>query len=126
MGATSHDTTAKERKLDARYDMATPDGIKLFIEEIPKLRALAQESYYEAVIMLVDFERAIEIAALSVREAQVLKLHLIHGYTQLETAEILKVSRQRVTELTALATEKIAQVYYEWALLNEGYELPRK
>lgn len=126
MGATSHDTTAKERRLDARYDMATPDGIKLFIEEIPKLRALAQESYYEAVIMLVDFERAIEIAALSERQVQVLKLCLLDGYTQQETAEMLNISQPRVVELIALATEKIAQVYYEWALLSEGYELPRK
>jgi RNA polymerase sigma factor (sigma-70 family) len=126
MGATSHDVTAKERRLDARYDMATPDGVRLFIEEIPKLQLLARESYYEAVILLVDFERALEMAVLSKRQEQVLKLYLLHGYTQQETAETLNISQPRVVELTALATEKIAQVYYEWALLDEGYELPKK
>lgn len=126
MGATSHDVTAKERRLDARYDMATPDGVRLFIEEIPKLQLLARESYYEAVILLVDFERALEMAVLSKRQEQVLKLYLLHGYTQQETAETLNISQPRVVELIALATEKIAQVYYDWALLNEGYELPRK
>lgn len=125
MGATSHDVTAKERRLDARYDMATPDGVRLFIEEIPKLRMLAEKSYYEAVIMLVDFERAIEKASLTPRQEQVLKLHLIQGYTQEEVAKMLDVSQQRVTVISMSATEKIAKVYYEWALKDEGYELPR-
>lgn len=125
MGATAYDMTAKERRLDERYKMSTPEGVRLFIEEIPKLWTLAEKSYYEAVVLLLDFERAIEIATLSKRQEQALKLHLIDGYTQEETAGILSVSQQRVTELTALATERLAQIYYDWALKNEGYELPK-
>ena len=125
MGATYHDVTAKERRLDERYNMSMPEGVRLFIEDIPKLQMLARASYYEAVIMLADFERAIEIAALTPRQAQVIKLHLYEGYTQEETAKILDISQQRVNELSALATEKISKVYFEWALSGEGYELPR-
>lgn len=123
MGATSHDVTAKERRLDERYFLTTPKGIALFIEEIPKLRCLAEHGYYEAINLLVDFERAIEEAALSERQLQVMKLHLIHGYTQEEVAERLGISRQRVAEIVMLASGRIAQIYNAWALAGEGYGL---
>lgn len=116
-----YDFTKKERELDERYDMTIPEGVRGFIEDIPKLR----NTTYEAVVLLVDFERAIELAGISKRQKEILKKYLIQGFTQEEVAERLGISRQRVAEIVMLASGRIAQIYNAWALAGEGYKTER-
>ena len=77
---------------------------------------------YGAVDVMVDMERAIELAGLTPRQAFALYYVCIKGYTQEEVAKILNATQQYVSALLKKATAKIADVFKRWATLGEGYK----
>jgi hypothetical protein len=85
MGAVKIDTHAKERSLDAKYPaLDTPTNLRILLSDY---HALVNRQYmgdYDAVVLLVDLRKAVEMAQLTGRQSEALRLVYEEDLTQEE------------------------------------------
>jgi len=84
-----------------------------------KLRRFAGD--YSACDVLIDLERAIELAGLTARQAEALNLVYEADLTQVEAGRRMGIAKNTLNEMLERAEEAIADVYYYWASHGEGY-----
>lgn len=114
MGAVSIDVNANERKFETMFPMNTRDGVETFLSNYNHLEELMYMSGdYDALIMLVDFDTALEKSKLSLKEKLVLNLVFIQDMQRVDVAKIQNVKKQTIQKLVERATEKIAKYYDE-------------
>lgn len=109
MGAVRIDVHKRENTLQQMYPIASIQGVVSFFENIHHIRLAKFSGDIDALIMVVDFEDAIEDAGLSMREAQVLILRYERELTQKETADELGISTKSVDQFGRRGCEKIAK-----------------
>lgn len=63
---------------------------------------------------VIDSERAIKKAGLTVQQQKVIELRWILGYTQNEVAEIMQLSQPTVLQHEQYAKKKVQKVLEEW------------
>lgn len=121
MGAVKRDLSAAERQHAERYALDNADGVRLLLADY---HALVQRQYagdYDAVIILADLQRAIDMAALTWRQKSALHYVFIEQWTEEMTAKAIGITRQAVNLYVKLAVTKIADVYEKWSWQGEGY-----
>lgn len=73
----------------------------------------------DAICTLVDLERAIELAELTARQAEALRLVYGEDLTQKSAGERMGIDISRVSHLIAEVIEAIDEVYEYWAWYDE-------
>jgi DNA-directed RNA polymerase specialized sigma24 family protein len=124
MGATKIDTHAKERSLDQRYPaLDNPANLRILLSDYHALLNRQYQGDYDAVVLLADLRKAVEMAQLTGRQSEALRLVYEEDLTQEEAGKRLGVNRIVVLEHVEKAIEAISEVYYYWSRHGEGYAI---
>jgi RNA polymerase sigma factor (sigma-70 family) len=124
MGAVKIDTNAKERSLDAKYPaLDSPANLRILLSDYQALLNRQYQGDYDAVVLLVDLRKAIEMAQLTGRQSEALRLVYEEDLTQEEAGKRMGVSQQAVDQHISGAVEAIADIYYYWSHHGEGYAI---
>lgn len=112
MGAVAIDVNANERKLEVMFPMHTKDGMEVFLENINQLNELKYYSGdFDAVIMLVDFEKAFAESGLTALEKGTIRLVFMEDMKRVQVANMMNVTKQTVQTRLNRAIEKLANYY---------------
>jgi DNA-directed RNA polymerase specialized sigma24 family protein len=76
---------------------------------------------YDAVVLLVDLRKAIEMAQLTGRQSEALRLVYEEDLTQEEAGKRMGIGRRAVGYHVEDAIKAISEIYYYWANHGEGY-----
>ncbi len=113
MGAVSVDINASERKLEVMFPMHTPEGVSTFLEQKPYLESLLYYAGdFDALIMLIDFETALENANLTETERTVIDRVFFQDMKRVDVAKMMDVTKQTIQKQLERGLKKIAK-YYE-------------
>lgn len=123
MGAVKADLHAKERRLAETYALDTPDGVKKLFADTHALRSLVEGGDFDAVGLLLDMAKAMELAKLTKRQREVLYWRYEKDLSQDTTSEILLVKHTSIIDVENTAFRDIAAVYEAWARRGEGYSV---
>jgi RNA polymerase sigma factor (sigma-70 family) len=125
VGAVKIDTHAKERSLDAKYPaLDSPQNLRILLSDY---HALVNRQYmgdYDAVVLLADLNKAVEMAQLTGRQSEALRLVYEEDLTQEEAGKRMGIAQNSVSEAADRAIEAISEVYWFWSRHGEGYALP--
>lgn len=112
MGAVGIDINAKARQLEVMFPMNTTEGIVTFLENINYIESLQYFSGdYDALIMLIDFERAWNESGLTKMEKEVLNLVFLLDRKKVEVAIVYGVTKQTIQKHQERAVLKLANYY---------------
>jgi RNA polymerase sigma factor (sigma-70 family) len=78
---------------------------------------------YDAVILLTDLRKAIQMAGLTGRQSEALRLVYEEDLTQEEAGRRMGIAQKNVSEALDRAIENIAEVYWYWSWHGEGYRI---
>lgn len=114
MGAVSIDLHKSERKLSNKYPMHTKEGIEAFLTNYNYIKSLVySQADFDALIMLIDFERALIGSKLSDMELITLVKVFIEDKKRVDVAKEFDVTKQTVQNWVSRATGKLAKFYEE-------------
>ena len=123
MGAVTADLHAKERRLAETYALDTPDGVKKLFADTHALRSLVEGGDFDAVGLLLDMAKAMELAKLTKRQREVLYWRYEKDLSTEMVGEIVGIRHPNVIGAESLAFRDIAAVYEAWARRGEGYSV---
>jgi DNA-directed RNA polymerase specialized sigma24 family protein len=124
MSAIKIDTNAKERSLDAKYPaLDTPANLRILLSDYQSLLNRQYQGDYDAVVLLVDLRKAIEMAQLTGRQSEALRLVYEEDLTQEEAGKRMGLDKPGVNNLLDRAIEAISEIYYYWSRHGEGYAI---
>lgn len=123
MGVSNFDKEGKSRNYENQYNMVTPRGVEEFLREYNALDSRRFLGDTAASDLLIDMQRAIDLAKLSRMQTKVLNLVIFQGHTQLDASRVLNIAQQNVSKHLQRALVKIAEIYEYWAWRGEGYAL---
>jgi DNA-directed RNA polymerase specialized sigma24 family protein len=124
MGAVKIDTQAKERSLEARYPaLDNPAGLRILLSDYHALLNRQYQGDYDATVLLVDLRKAIEMAQLTGRQSEALRLVYEEDLTQEEAGKRMGVGRRAVGYHVEDAIDAISEIYYYWSRHGEGYAI---
>jgi RNA polymerase sigma factor (sigma-70 family) len=122
MGAVKMDVNAKERSLDAKYPaLDSPANLRILLSDYHALINRQYQGDYDAVVLLVDLHKAIEMAQLTGRQSEALRLVYEEDLTQEEAGKRMGIAQNSVSEAVDRALEAISEVYFYWSHHGEGY-----
>jgi hypothetical protein len=122
MGAVKVDLHIKERSLDAKYPaLDSPANLRILLSDYHALLNRQYQGDYDAVVLLTDLYKAIEMAQLTGRQSEALRLVYEEDLTQEEAGKLLGIGQDVVSYHVERAIEAIAEVYYYWSRHGEGY-----
>ncbi|MGM0966964.1 MAG: DUF134 domain-containing protein [Bacillota bacterium] len=108
-------------RYETQYKLDGPDGIKALLADYTTLRQRRFLGDMAACDILIDLDRAIELAALTGKQYEALRLVYFDDLSQTQAGEALGVSQKNVFKNLESAVSKIADIYYYWASHGEGY-----
>lgn len=123
MGAVKADLHAKERRLAETYALDTPDGVKKLFADTHALRSLVEGGDFDAVGLLLDMAKAMELAKLTKRQREVLYWRYEKDLSQEMVGEMSRVTQHTISKIEDNAFRDIAAVYEAWARRGEGYSV---
>ena len=123
MGAVKADLHAKERRLAETYALDTPNGVKKLFADTHALRSLVEGGDFDAVGLLLDMAKAMELAKLTKRQREVLYWRYEKDLSTEMVGEIVGIRHPNVIGAESLAFRDIAAVYEAWARRGEGYSV---
>jgi DNA-directed RNA polymerase specialized sigma24 family protein len=124
LGSVKRDLEINERSLEAKYPaLDSPQNLRILLSDLQPLINRQYMGDYDAVILLTDLRKAVELAGLTSRQAQALRLVYEEDLTQEEAGRRMGVSQQAVDQHVGGAIEAIAEVYYYWSRHGEGYAI---
>ena len=122
MGVVKIDTHSKERTLDAKYPaLDNPTGLRILLSDYHALINRQYQGDYDAVVLLADLKQAVEMAQLTGRQSEALRLVYEEDLTQEEAGKRMGVGQDVVSYHVDRAIEAIAEVYFYWSRHGEGY-----
>jgi hypothetical protein len=122
MGAVKVDLSSKERSLDAKYPaLDSPANLRILLSDYHSLLNRQYSGDYDACVILIDLYKAIELAKLTGRQSEALRLVYELDLTQEEAGRAMGIHRIVVLEHVEKAIESISEVYYYWSRHKEGY-----
>ncbi|MEH7246484.1 sigma factor-like helix-turn-helix DNA-binding protein [Neobacillus niacini] len=78
---------------------------------------------YDAIVLLVDLRKAIEMAQLTGRQSEALRLVYEEDLTQEEAGKRMGIGQDVVSYHVDRAVEAVAEVYWYWSRHGEGYSV---
>lgn len=123
IGSVKIDLHRKDREFETTYALDNAEGVKTLLSDYPKFVSRKRLGEYEAAEVLLDLHDAIELADLTDRQREAIRLVYFEDLTQVEAGKRMGVAQQNVSDPIDRAAEKIADIYYYWAGHNEGYAM---
>jgi DNA-directed RNA polymerase specialized sigma24 family protein len=124
IGTVKTDQHAKERSLDASYPALNSSvGLRILLSDYHALKLRRFNGDTAASDIIIDLERAIELAKLTNRQRQALALVYFEDLTQEEAGKRMRIDKQGVNNLLDRGIEAISDIYYYWSGHGEGYAL---
>jgi RNA polymerase sigma factor (sigma-70 family) len=124
LGAVKIDTQSKERALDAKYTaLDTPANLRILLGDYHALKIRRFNGDTAASDILIDLTKAVELAGLTGRQSEALRLVYELDLTQEEAGKRMGIAQKNVSEALDRALENIAEVYYYWSRHGEGYAI---
>ena len=124
MGVSSYDNEAKGRRHDARFALATPEGVESFLRQYDAMKSLRYRGDYDAAALLIDMDTAIKAASLTSLQRAALDLVIMGDVPQRAAGKSLGMTQQSVRKHAQAALVKVAFIYESWAWRGEGYHIP--
>lgn len=121
IGSVKIDLHRKDREFETTYALDNAEGVKMLLSDYPKFVSRKRLGEYEAAEVLLDLHNAIELADLTDRQREAIRLVYFEDLTQVEAGKRMGVGKDSVNHLINRAAESIADIYYYWAGHNEGY-----
>jgi RNA polymerase sigma factor (sigma-70 family) len=124
MGSVKRDLHVNERSLEEKYPaLDSPQNLRILLSDIQALINRQYMGDYDAVILLTDLRKAIELAQLTGRQSEALRLVYEEDLTQEEAGKRLGIARESIKTYVEDAIEKISEIYFYWAGHGEGYAI---
>lgn len=124
MGAVKIDTQSKERSLDAKYPaLDTPANLRILLGDYHALKIRRFNGDTAASDILIDLSTAIEMAQLTDRQRQALRLVYEEDLTQEEAGKRMGIRQDVVSYHVDNAIDEISEVYWYWCRHGEGYAI---
>ncbi|MEK4267929.1 sigma factor-like helix-turn-helix DNA-binding protein [Bacillus sp. FSL W8-0940] len=123
MGTVKIDLHRKDREFEAAYALDNAEGVKTLLSDYPKFVSRKRLGEYEAAEVLIDLHDAIELANLTDRQREAIRLVYFEDLTQVEAGKRMGITQAAVGRYIDFAADKIADIYYYWAGHNEGYSM---
>lgn len=123
IGTVKIDLHRKDREFETTYALDNAEGVKMLLSDYPKFVSRKRLGEYEAAEVLLDLHNAIELANLTDRQREAIRLVYFEDLTQVEAGKRMGVGKDSVNHLINRAAESIADIYYYWAGHNEGYAM---
>ncbi|PFP30241.1 RNA polymerase subunit sigma [Bacillus sp. AFS073361] len=123
MGHVKIDLSQKERSLEAKYPaLDNPAGLRILLSDYHALINRQYQGDYDAVVLLADLRKAVQLAGLTARQSEALHLVYEEDLTQEEAGRRMGgLARDAVNHLLDRAIESISDIYYYWSHHGEGY-----
>lgn len=97
---------------DSKYPMHTKEGVETFLLNYSHLKEMLYfSSDYDALIMLIDFDKALIESSLSEMELVVINLVFIEDLKRVDVALLFGVTKQTVQKWVERALTKLAKYY---------------
>lgn len=124
IGSVKIDLSSKERALETKYHALNyPENLRLLLADYNALVNRQYAGDYDACVILVDLERALELADLTAKQRQALHLVYVEDLTQEAAGKRIGISQQAIEQHVDKAIEAIAEVYFYWCGHGEGYSI---
>jgi DNA-directed RNA polymerase specialized sigma24 family protein len=124
MGSVKRDLHVNERSLEEKYPaLDNPSGLRILLSDYHALINRQYQGDYDAVVLLADLATAIEMAKLTDRQGQALRLVYEEDLTQEEAGKRMGIGRRAVGYHIEDAIESISEIYYYWSRHGEGYAI---
>jgi DNA-directed RNA polymerase specialized sigma24 family protein len=124
MGHVKIDLSQKERSLDAKYPaLDSPENLRILLSDYHALINRQYAGDYDAVVLLADLQKAVEMARLTERQSEALRLVYELGLTQEEAGRAMGIGRRAVGYFVEDAVAAISEVYWYWTNHGEGYRI---
>jgi hypothetical protein len=124
LGSVKRDLDINERSLEAKYPaLDTPANLRILLSDYQALLVRQYQGDYDAIVLLVDLRKAIEMAQLTGRQSEALRLVYEEDLTQEEAGKRMGIGRRAVGYHVEDAIEAISEVYYYWSHHGEGYAI---
>ncbi|APP15633.1 RNA polymerase sigma factor sigK sigma-K factor [Bacillus altitudinis] len=120
MGASTNKPD-QHLRYETQYKLDGSDGIKTLLADYTTLRQRRFLGDTAACDILIDLERAIELATLTGKQYEALRLVYFEDLSQTQAGAALGVSQKNVFKNLESAVSKISDIYYYWASHGEGY-----
>jgi DNA-directed RNA polymerase specialized sigma24 family protein len=122
MGSIKRDLHIQERSLEAKYPaLDSPANLRILLSDYHALINRQYQGDYDAVVLLVDLRKAIELAQLTGRQSEALRLVYEEDLTQEEAGKRMGIRQDVVSYHVDRAVEAVAEVYWYWTRRGEGY-----
>jgi DNA-directed RNA polymerase specialized sigma24 family protein len=122
MGSVKRDLHVNERSLEEKYPaLDSPQNLRILLSDLHALKVRQFQGDYSAVDILVDLRKAIELAQLTGRQSEALRLVYEEDLTQEEAGKRMGIRQDVVSYHVDRAIEAVAEVYWYWARHDEGY-----
>lgn len=121
MGSATNKTDQHATHEAKYHALDSAANVRILLGDYHALKQRRFAGDYAACDVLIDLERAIELAGLTARQAEALALVYGEDLTHETAGKQLGISRQKVNQHISNAEEAIADIYYYWASHGEGY-----
>jgi DNA-directed RNA polymerase specialized sigma24 family protein len=124
MGSVKRDLHVNDRSLEEKYPaLDSPANLRILLGDYQALLVRQYQGDYDAVVLLVDLRKAIEMAQLTGRQSEALRLVYEEDLTQEEAGKRMGLDKRGVNNLLDRAIEAISDVYWYWSRHDEGYRV---
>jgi DNA-directed RNA polymerase specialized sigma24 family protein len=124
MGSVKRDLHVNERSLEEKYPaLDNPQNLRILLSDYHALLNRQYQGDYDAVVLLVDLRKAVELAQLTGRQSEALRLVYEEDLTQEEAGKRMGLDKPGVNNLLDRAIEGISEVYWYWSRHGEGYAI---
>ncbi|MEK5099325.1 MULTISPECIES: sigma factor-like helix-turn-helix DNA-binding protein [Bacillus] len=123
IGKVKIDLHRKDREFETTYALDNAEGVKTLLSDYPKFVSRKRLGEYEAAEVLLDLHNAIELAYLTDRQREAIRLVYFEDLTQVEAGKRMGIGQDAVFKHIDAAADKIADIYYYWAGHGEGYSM---
>ncbi|WP_309415836.1 DUF134 domain-containing protein [Bacillus pumilus] len=120
MGASTNKPDQHFR-YESQYKLDGPDGVKALLADYTTLRQRRFLGDMAACDILIDLDSAIELAALTGKQYEALRLVYFDDLSQTQAGVVMGITKQNVHKYLETCATKIADIYYYWASHGEGY-----
>lgn len=106
----------RQNMKDCKYDfpLEQPKGVYEFFIQYPEIRtAAAYKGDMDALILIVDFEKALQNVNFTLRQEEALYYVFMKGYNQREAGTQMGVTQQAVQRFLNVATSKVSDYYLQ-------------
>ncbi|MCA6607458.1 sigma factor-like helix-turn-helix DNA-binding protein [Bacillus safensis] len=120
MGASTNKSD-QHLRYETQYKLDGPDGVKALLADYTTLRQRRFLGDMAACDILIDLNRAIDLAALTGKQYEALRLVYFDDLSQTQAGAALGITKQNVHKHLETCAAKISDIYYYWASHGEGY-----